>query len=494
MPDSVDVETIEEIRKFIMEKSGLHFDRRDVDALRDTIVQRMSEIGCRSYGDYYELLRQAHDRREFAELLNRLTIKHTCFFRNPEQFIALRDKVLPEIVQRKSRSGDLSVRVLSGGCSTGEEPYSVAMVLLEMFGENSAWDLSVLAVDISTQALDVARRGVYARRVLRLVEEDFIERYIERFCRVDEEKVAVNAEVKRMVTFQYINLLDGSLPGEFDIIFCRHVTIYFELETVKRVIGTLSKVLAPGGFLFTGGTETLYGISNEFKLLEGGNALIYRRVPVDDVEERSLEPRRTRESRRRTPRQSEGPPSRPAARRKPLGPAEAVELYKKAKKLFARKAYGEAVALAREALKADPRLHEGHLLLARIFVNLERFREAAEACRSAAQLAPLSARPHYLLGLIHWKAGKPAEALEEFGKATYLDPACSVAHFARAELHRERGERTEALRNYRNALKAVVKVSDGCFKELAEGLTREMLAQLCVKKMRQLSGRGEHDD
>jgi chemotaxis protein methyltransferase CheR len=482
---------VSDIRRFILQRAGLYFEKHDLSALQVHIARRMEATGCPSPGDYFSLLSQSPMARdEFTKLLNLLTIKHTHFFRYATQFTALRDTILPKLVAAKMNQGDMTVNILSAGCSTGEEPYSIAMVLLDLLGPAAFRQCQILATDISTEALETARKGVYSHRSLRFVDEEFVERYMERFCHLTRKRISVNPEVKDLVQFQYMNLMDEYFPGQFDLIFCRNVTIYFEPETTKRVLEKFHRSLLAGGYLFSGGTETMFGISDRFELVERTNALIFRKAASAAPAPRAAiavpeEPPAT------------GPAKKPVIDRpahvdtntsgSDSDAPDARELFQQAKKELASKNYQAAENLARQACLAEPQFHEVHTLLANIFFSMNRLDEAERECLQAVGINSLSAEPHYLLGHIQRKKKHLLKAMENLKKAIYLNSNYSLAHYTLAEVHKERGQSAEAVKAYRNTLKALEMESEEEVRASSGGFTKRVLAQVCMKNIKKIS-------
>lgn len=493
---------IEKIRRFIMKRAGLYFKEHDMPFLRENITERMAAAKTPTALEYYNLLTespqgpldkksyvtgQAH--KEFTELLNLLTIKHTHYFRSPDQFIGLRDNILPEITEKKTKVGDMSLNILCAGCATGEEPYSIAMMLLDILGQQGPWKVGILATDISTEALVFAKKGIYPESVLQHIEKDFIKQYMEKYCLIHKDKVFVSPAIKNMVEFQYMNLVDEYLPQGFDIIFCRNVTIYFEIETTKTVIERFYQSLNEGGYLFSGGTETMYGISDKFELVDIDHAMVYKKIPAKEL--RPAEEKVWPWQPAVTYPVSEKEPVIPEkVEKKPVEPAkslkEAHALYEKAKIAFIKKDYMQAEDLAKSALEIESNLEQGRILLANIFVNQDRFQEAERECQKSIDINFLSSQARYLLGLIHKKRSQYKEALDNLRKAIYLNANFSLAHFTLAELYREKALAQEAQKAYKNTLKALEKEPEEDFRESSGGLSKKILAQVCVRGMKEM--------
>jgi chemotaxis protein methyltransferase CheR len=233
------------------------------DSKKALVVSRLSKrlrtLGLQSFGAYYDAVEA--DRAERTLMLDSICTNETRFFREPRQFEFLEQDVLPrwraagEAGQRPKR-----IRAWSAACSTGEEPYSLAMMLRTHFPAESAWAVEVLASDISTKVLEVAREGVWPLQRAETIPPAYLRAYMLRGVRSEEGKARVNPSLKSIIKFTSINLNDSSYPvdGNFDLVFCRNVLIYFDRETKSAVVDRLSRHLAPGGILFLGHSETLH--------------------------------------------------------------------------------------------------------------------------------------------------------------------------------------------------------------------------------------------
>ncbi|MGB4594000.1 MAG: protein-glutamate O-methyltransferase CheR, partial [Coriobacteriia bacterium] len=218
------LEEFERFRDFIHKASGIYMEESKLDSLRISLVTRATRLSFPTFDDYYRAL--VNDEREFNELMNLITINETSFFRFPQQFEALRTKVLPEIMAAKPPQ-NRTLRFWSAGCSTGEEPYSVAMTLIDAGIQALGWKAQVLGTDVSTKALAAATKGVYGSRTMLNVPKEVVARHFE----VQDDRFAIAPQVKSLVDFGYHNLIKEpyplSLMGNWDVIFCRNVTIYF---------------------------------------------------------------------------------------------------------------------------------------------------------------------------------------------------------------------------------------------------------------------------
>ncbi len=256
------------IRDLISAVCGIYHPENKFYFLYDRCTKRARAIGATSLGDYFEALTvRAGRETELRNLLNEVTVGETCFFRNQPQLDALRATILPEIVMRKSKLGFTHLRVWSAGCSTGEEPYTLAMVLLEeMQAQLKGWKIELIASDLNDLSLERARSGTYTDYALRNIPAYYKMKYM----RAVREQFQVNDELKSVVTYSRLNLRDDSkmvfMKG-VDVVFCCNVLIYFGAQAKRRIIGHFFNNLVPGGYLFLGHAESLFGLNEDFKLV-----------------------------------------------------------------------------------------------------------------------------------------------------------------------------------------------------------------------------------
>jgi chemotaxis protein methyltransferase CheR len=264
------------IRDFIHERSGIFFAENKKYIVENRLSKRMADLGVKNYKDYFYLIKYDTSQKEFNTLMNLITTNETSFFRNPPQLKAFSDEVLPLIVKEKEVSKQRKLRIWSAGCSTGEEPYTLSIILLEKIRDAASWQIEILANDISEQVLYAARTGVYNDMSLRSTERFIIEKYFTR----EPEGYRVSDDVKRLVKLSHMNLTDFKKMAMFkdiDILFCRNVMIYFSDDVKRNIVRHFYGSLRPGGYFFIGHSESLHGISKSFKLAYFKNALVYQK-------------------------------------------------------------------------------------------------------------------------------------------------------------------------------------------------------------------------
>ena len=264
------------VRDLIYNYSGLFFAADSKFLLERRLSQRLAHHQLATFHDYYYYLRYDLNRdQELSDIMDLLTTNETYFFRESFQLKAFTDEIVPEITAIKAARGDRTLRVWSAGCSTGEEPYTIAMLLLER-PELAGWKLEVIGTDISQRVLHQARKGVYGNSSFRVTEPAYKNRY---FHEQDGGHRVID-KIRELVTFSRLNLYDQSrflFLGRMDIIFCRNVIIYFDQPAKKRVIEQFYQTLNPGGFLLLGHSESLMNISTAFRLRHFKNDMVYEK-------------------------------------------------------------------------------------------------------------------------------------------------------------------------------------------------------------------------
>jgi len=422
------------VRQVLAAAAGLVFDDSRIASLAWSVRERCHRTGA---GDVADYLAQLAQPAEVQQLLDEVTIQETHFFRNPPQVRALRAHVLPELIRYAETRGR-RLRIWSAGCSTGEEPYGLAMALRELLPSTAGWDVKVLATYLSSRAVAAAREGVYGPRAVALATPEQLARFFEP---TGDGRHRVRQEVRDLVEVRQHNLVTEPVPavGQLDLVLCRNVTIYFARETTRTLMARLHASLRDGGYLLLGHSETLWQVSADFRLVSLGSgqdaAFVYRRLDAQPGEPE----RRTVLPDRRTLAGPHSPQRRVSARRTP--PASVL------------------LETARAALSAGA------------------YDEAARLAVTAAGVDPLRGEPFYVLGLALVDAGRDTEALVELRKAVYLDPASGLAHFLLAGVLARLGSAAAAAREYAAAADTL-RPQDGGAHELG-GRSVDELAELC---------------
>lgn len=264
------------IRDTVYSHCGLFFDSDTKYLLEKRLARRLPLHQLRSFKEYYHFLR--YDRKkdqELSDLMDVLTTNETYFFREAFQLKALTEEILPELKAVKEKRGDKTLRIWSAGCSTGEEPYTIAMLILEM-GCFTGWRVEIVGTDISHRVLQQSRKAVYGKSSFRTTDAH----YIRNFFQEQDGGFKVNDEVRELVTISHLNLFDQNrlaLLGKMDVIFCRNVIIYFDQIAKKKIIESFYRMLHEGGYLLLGHSESLMNISTAFALRHLKNDMVYQK-------------------------------------------------------------------------------------------------------------------------------------------------------------------------------------------------------------------------
>lgn len=264
------------IRDLIHDHCGIFFDVDSKFLLEKRLARRLTVHQLPGFREYYHFLKYSRGReQEFSDIMDVLTTNETYFFREEFQLKAFAGEILPELKTLKEKKGDRTLRIWSAGCSTGEEPYTIAMLILEAGGFHG-WKVEIVGTDISQRVLQHARKGVYGKSSFRTTEEG----RIRRFFTEQDGLFRINDEVRGLVTISHLNLFDESrmiLLGKMDVIFCRNVIIYFDQVAKKRVVESFYRSLREGGYLLLGHAESLLNTTTAFALKHLKNDMVYQK-------------------------------------------------------------------------------------------------------------------------------------------------------------------------------------------------------------------------
>jgi len=462
----------------LKERVGLNVRADGHAALRIALLARLEEPEqvAQDPGAYLDLLRTPSGDEELRRLLPLVTVGKTSFFRDERQFGALAS-ILPGLLAR-ARAGGRRAAVWSAGCATGEEPYSIAITAAEAGAGPEV--LEILATDVNPEAVAFAARGVYESRRVREVKEPFLSRYFDR----EEERYVVRAGLRRLISaVRPHNLVSAIYPRPasaigFDLIFCRNVIIYFDTCTTQRVLTQFREVLAPGGYLFLGYSESLFRLFEGFELTEVTGAFVYRRpetpsrppgppppparphlVPLPSA------PPQVRHLRLEPPEPSHTPIPLPpevyapsANSEPPLAPQEYLDA---AVALFADGRFGAARELLERLLERGGEDLAVRLTLANLY-GILRQKDRAHRCYLAAlALEPLSAEAHLFFGIHLLSGGEAEEAARELSRALFIDPDLSLGHYYLGRCREAQRDLQRARLAYRNALEAYRRRPEG---------------------------------
>jgi chemotaxis protein methyltransferase CheR len=432
------------VTQLLHSAAGLSFDESRRDSLGFSIGERMRATKTPDVGTYLAKVGAPTGTDELQWLLDEVTIPETHFFRNPPQIRALRKFVMPELIRQAADRKRL--RIWSAGCSTGEEAYTIAIMVRELLPATTDWDVKVLATDISTRGLAAGREARYGERSFVMTEQADLNRWF--VPDRDGTSWTVRDEVRSIVEFEHRNLVTDEpafSAGEADLILCRNVTIYFDRETTRTLMKRLHDRLRDGGYLFLGHAETLWQISDDFTLVSLGDAFVYRRL--DDVEEQA----EVADRRRVVPERRTKDAHRPGAseRRKADADRRHPDRKKSVEVPKLPRLVTPALPVPRAIVPAEA--PPDPLESVRSALTEGRYAEAADLAEEVAGSTPLRADAHYLWGVALTNLGRDADALVVLRKTVYLDPEHGFAHFMLGGALDRVGEGVAAARSYRAA-------------------------------------------
>ena len=267
----------EQLRDFIYNLCGMYFHATKKYFLESRLTRRMEATGTKTCQDYYLLLKSPRGSEELKYLMDEITTNETYFFRNVPQLAALENKLLPEIVEAKNKMGFRKLRIWSAASSSGEEAYTMAMILLEKRATLlKDWIIEIVGTDINETVIAQAKEGVYNAYSVRNIPDLYKRKYI----REDNGRFILAPEVKKFVTFNKLNLYEDSkmiFMKSFDFIFCANVLIYFDTASKSKVVQHFYNNLQPYGYFFVGQSESLHGINDKFKTVHFPGGFGYKK-------------------------------------------------------------------------------------------------------------------------------------------------------------------------------------------------------------------------
>lgn len=483
----------------IRQRCGLHLAGDNETRLAAVLGERIAATGCHGGGDYFSRLCASEE--EFQTLVNLLTINETYFFREAEQLRLLSERLAPRLLARR---GQGPLRILSAGCSSGEEPYSILMALHEKYGESVSGLFSVAGGDIDTQVLAKARAGRYTEFSFRGVPGEIRARYFER----ERWDYVLKEGLRKQVAFHEFNLLADTYPPVlhgFDIIFFRNVSIYFDTPARRAIQQNLAALLKEDGCLVTGSAETLANDLGVLTLVEEDGLFYFAKgnppqavthsAPLFDFIPVAAAP---------------APPRAPAACGTPSGDAYTAPLFPEAPPVFAvavqeapatletarhlvaEKRHDAALGELQRLLCREPGNSAALLLKAHIQLNRKEFTEACQAAQQVLASDPWSIDALVVLGLAAKWREQNGEAVRWFKQAVYARHECWPARYYLAELYRAGGEAEKARREYRGVQQSLSQAAtpDTGIRVVPIGLPMAEVRFLCEHQLTRLGSGG----
>ena len=473
---------------------GLHFPPERWADLQRGLGSAAGEFGFPDAKTCAQWLLSAPLGREQIEVLaSCLTVGETYFFREKRAFAVLEEQILPELITAR-RGRDQRLRLWSAACCTGEEPYSIAMMLSRLLPDIADWQVTLLATDINPRFLQKAAAGVFGEWSFRETSDRIKTEY---FRRTAPKRYEIADHIKRRVTFAYLNLVEDVYPSltnntnAMDVIFCRNVLMYFEPAQAQRVLHRLYCSLVDDGCLLLSACEASQGHSAGFAAVCAPGAVVYRKtsarqVPgVPAVEPRACEPLTpfAFAAPEPTPLMYPSPPVMEPAHVTTSIPVPAPAPYEEALALFEQGLYAEAAGQLAKLVAGEGADPKALALLTRACANQGQLGEALHWCEQTLAADKMNPGFHYLHATILQEQGAVAAAASSLQRALYLDPHFVLAHFALGNLARSQAKPVEAAKHFQNAQHLLRGLRPGELLPEADGLTAGRLAEIIGSMM-----------
>lgn len=414
---------IECFSQFIETKTGLFFDETRKRYLIQAIKKRMSEKKIKTEDDYYRLLNHPIlGQKELTKLAKFITIAETSFFRHPEQFEAFKTYLLPKLIEKNKKRGKDTLKIWSAGCSSGEEPYSIAMILAASKGALETFSVKIYATDINQAVIKKAESGIYSAKSI-----SHLPKLYQRYFICKNETCLIKEEIKSMVDFFELNLVKEPFPlyllNELDVIFCRNVFIYFRDESVKRVLRNFYLCLEDDGYLILAPTEASFIDTKTFVAEKVGKTFFYRKT-------------------------------KPKVEFRPSAPVSEKSVH--------------------------PEISKSALKEARVYADAGLYHRTIEICHQLLSHHPALPEAYLILGIVYYETGEVEKAITNFKKAIYLAPDFALAHFYLGNVYWHMDKRLEAIRSYKNVIKSLQRTPYyGILPEIMDVIPEKKLWQIC---------------
>jgi chemotaxis protein methyltransferase CheR len=461
------------LSEFVAQHMGLHFPRERLTDLQRGLADAADEFGFDDVAACADwLLAAPPTRTQLRVLASHLTIGETYFFRDKQAFDALASRVLPELIHAR-RGREPRLRLWSAACCSGEEAYSLAILLHQLLPDLADWHVTILATDINSRFLQKAVAGSYGEWSFRDAASGFKDRY---FIRTEDGHYTIRPEIKKLVIFEHLNLAEDVYPSlatdtnAMDVIFCRNVLMYFTPSQTRKVIGNLHRALMDGGWLAVSPSEASQALFTEFVTLNCPGVILYQKSeagrrthPIPWVPKAIAAP------------MSDAPPAPPPETAPLADPRPAA--FAVAASLYERGCYGEAADTLLASFDEHQPETQAFSLVARALANQGRLTDALSWCDRWIAADKMDAAGHYLRAVVLLEHGHQDDARGSLQRALYLEPNFVLAHFALGSLARSRDRHDQADKHFANTLDLLDRLQPHDVLPESDGLTAGRLTE-----------------
>jgi chemotaxis protein methyltransferase CheR len=504
-------EDLQRFGQLLLEKYGLNFSENRRSELESAVIQSFAASTFSRLEDYLQFLgSEADGGAELERLVNVATVNETHFFRDSGQFDALATQILPELIKR--RQSMRTLRLWSAGCSSGEEPYSLAILLHELLPDVNEWSITILGTDVNTNALDRARRAVFSAWSFR---EEQSKRLRDKYFIPQGNRWELKPAIKRMVTFSRMNLVTPSYPDYetntnfIDLILCRNVLIYLGEKVAREIINRFFECLQPGGWLVVAPAEGSQEMFKRYKMRSFPSAILYQRMTQTAIlRQEKVRVRSATGGLRmptgtlRVPTGALRPPNgrtKPLQRTEPLttprplpppglSPAEEQNLYEQAQDLIVYGHPEQALEILMKLTGSKTIRDKVCVLLAQINANRGNWDQSETWCLQAIRQNRLSLDAYYTLSLVLQHKDNLEHAIEAMRKVVYLDHSDVLGHFGLANLFFESAQFPKAIKSLDNALRLLENRPPDELIPRSGGITVTRLRDAIIRQQQQWNG------
>jgi len=491
---TIPVETLDRVSKYIAAHFGLNFPPERYKELEKGLISAAREMDCHDVKECIQEILSAELSSEQIEVLaSHLTIGETYFYREYRNFDVFRNHILPELINSR-KDNERKIRIWSAACSSGEEAYTIAIIIRELLKNIQDWNVTILASDINIRALKKAGQGIYTEWSFRHVPPGFKEKY---FTKMADKKYEILPVIKKMVSFSFHNLIKDSYPSlhnntnAMDVIFCRNAIMYFGLKERQEVVRRFYQSLSNGGWLFVSPAETSQQLFAQFATVNFPGAILYRKISEQTKKTGYRKPKQTSSVSMRRFVLRPGSESEATKRKilaaeslKKVQPEQLQATYKDALDNFLKGRYQEAIATLEQLITQNKNINEATALMAKAKANQGKLCEALEWCEKVLTMDKLNPSLHYLRATILLEQDKVEEARQALNRVIYLDRNFILAHYTLGNLAHLQGNRAAAERHFKNALDLLKNCKQDDVLPESEGVSagrlREIVASMLV--------------
>jgi chemotaxis protein methyltransferase CheR len=483
--DYLEDDTYHRFQYLVLARTGMILGQKRRSALARGVLRLADRVTGGDLEKYYNLLSESETETSlWNNLIEEITIGETYFFRDTSQMQALRHHVLPRIID--SHSHDRTIRIWSAGCASGEEPFTLAILLSEMIAGIDSWNIFILATDINRKFLAKGKAASYRSWSSRQTDPAIQTRY----CQVTGDSWEMIPPIRKMVHFAYLNLSGDCYPslstntGVMDLILCRNVAIYHSEPVFRHVVDRMYRCLIPGGWLMVGAAETSIPVFSRFKLQYLFGSTLFQKtgilpgafIPAITVTDRNPTnfslPLHTFHDKESVAGDIENLDVLPEQFQS-MGavPTDQKARFDQGQKLVQEKRYEEAIEIFRSIPAADDNHVDSIYQMARIYANIGKMEESRICCEKVLVENPLNTEAHYTLALTFLEMGDMTAAFDELKRVLFLDPGLVLGHFSMAAVCRQLDQKEKSGRHLRQAIKLASFLEPDCILPGSDDLT-----------------------